>query len=135
VLPPLAAAGRSGSMHSMAAGRKLQQQTTQSPLAATFETLPWKVPVISVAMTQIPTAGTRNRKYFAYWRALAVNQTQSAATLDLDSRKVQTGSLTVGFVWCFSDCLVPYLQHILRLLCRHAGVCSRQTGSDGANRA
>lgn len=47
-------------------------------------------PLVAIAMTHLPTAGLRNRKYLVYWRAYYKNTTQPAATLDLDSRMVRS---------------------------------------------
>ncbi|EFJ45325.1 hypothetical protein VOLCADRAFT_94429 [Volvox carteri f. nagariensis] len=69
--------------HASVAARQQQQQ--QQP-AAVFEMGSFDAPLISIALTHVPTAGTRSRKYFAYWRADTSNQTQ-AATFDLNTRK------------------------------------------------
>ncbi|GIL50459.1 hypothetical protein Vafri_6642 [Volvox africanus] len=78
-------------------GRRLQQepfkgrnhhhqQQQQQLVAATFET-GFRVPVISIALTHLPKAGPNNRKYFMYWRAVGGKSTQSAATVDIDTKK------------------------------------------------
>ncbi|EFJ45324.1 hypothetical protein VOLCADRAFT_94428 [Volvox carteri f. nagariensis] len=70
------------------------QQQQQQP-AAVFEMGSFDAPLISIALTHVPTAGTRSRKYFAYWRAYTSNQTRSAATFDLDTRKAAL--ITTGY--------------------------------------
>ncbi|EFJ45239.1 hypothetical protein VOLCADRAFT_94426 [Volvox carteri f. nagariensis] len=68
-------------------GRRLRQQL-QQPLAATFEMGSFAAPIITIALMHVPTAGPRSRKYFAFWRPYNASHRQSAATFDLDSRKV-----------------------------------------------
>ncbi|GLI60875.1 hypothetical protein VaNZ11_003093 [Volvox africanus] len=67
-----------------------QELARRQPLiAATFEQAPINAPVISIALTHIPTAGPRSRKYFAYFRAYTATQTQSAGTFDLNTRQAE----------------------------------------------
>ncbi|GLI60877.1 hypothetical protein VaNZ11_003095 [Volvox africanus] len=73
-------------------GRRLQRsskgqnpQQQQQLVAATFE-MGFRAPVISVALMHLPKAGPKNRKYFMYWRAMNGQSTQSAATVDLDTK-------------------------------------------------
>lgn len=56
--------------------------------AAFYERHPVDAPVVTIALTHLPTAGPRSRKYFGYWRTYTAFMEKSAAIFDLDTKKV-----------------------------------------------
>ncbi|GLC36639.1 hypothetical protein PLESTM_000483800 [Pleodorina starrii] len=77
------------------------------PPAATYETLNFSAPIITTALLQVPSAGPRSRKYFAYWRAFNDTQDKSAATFDLDFDRIGTLFRTPFDQFCNGPIVLP----------------------------
>ncbi|KXZ46572.1 hypothetical protein GPECTOR_42g781 [Gonium pectorale] len=83
------------------AARSLLQDAPPAPPAITFETLPWRAPVVAVAMISIP--GTT--KYLLTWRSQYPEHNLITGTMDLQTQET-TLIPTVYNQWCHGPVLL-----------------------------